>query len=978
MPLPRGAATLTLLLLLSIAASAGAQIAPDRDWRTLETPHFRVTFPAGMEEMAGRTASRAEWAHDLLAREFISPPSGRIDIVLTDDVDLANGSATPLPTNRIVLHAYPPTDVPELAFTTDWLELLVLHEMVHIFHLDYAGGVWGVLRSIFGRNAGLFPGAFAPSWLVEGLATHFESVYTDGGRVHGTVFPMMLRAAALSGDLFTIDRASGEPRSWPGGTTRYLYGAFLLDYLAEAGDRGWEGDFVERYARQTVPYRLDAAARAALGAGFTAGWSEWTASLTRSARQLADSMASEWLTEPEILSEAGRSAHHPRFSPDGRTIAYSASTGRAQPGVRLLDPEGGERLLAPTAQLGPLSWTPDGRGVLFGDLQFRGPHRIHTDLWLADDSGVRRVTHGERLSEPDVHPDGRQIVALRQTPGSNEIVVGALGAGEFTALVAGGPDLHWGQPRWSPDGRQIAAVRWERGGLVDVVVLDRQGSVVREVTRDRALDGSPAWSPDGRFLLFWSDRTGIPAIHAFRMDDARLFQVTSVLTGAFDPAVSPDGGSIAFSYYQADGYHIARIPFDTAAWRPAAPPPPELTGPAGRTHEPWPGDAGRYSAWPSVAPAAWTLLATAGTDLGAGLGAAASGEDLIGRHSWSADLLVHFGESRTEAGAVYRYDGFGTPAVEIAARQGWDVACAAGQTSCGGVEEYESALLRRRRAAQLSATWTDRRVRSTAWVRPALLLEKRDLEWRSDAGNENVVLVEAPADAGVRLEVGRSSARGFPLSAGPQTGFSASAVLEGRRYLRAFEGEEAAAGYRRVVGRSRAYRTLGGDGSLVVLALRADAGAEFGSRSPGLDVGGASGGGVAGPPGFGVPGVNVAFPVRGYGEGAQFGDRAVTLSAEVRAPLVRVERGVGLLPVHLERLSGHIFADAGGAWCSSGCPRHLSTAATSPHLLPSLGAELVAETRFGFRSALPLRLGAALPLREDRRPVVYLRIGRAF
>ena len=102
-----------------------------------------MTFGEGLEALARQTASRAEWAHEQLREGLTDPPGGKIEILLTDAVDMANGAASPFPHNRIILYAPPPTDVAQLAFTADWLELLVLHELVHIFHLDDAGGIWG-------------------------------------------------------------------------------------------------------------------------------------------------------------------------------------------------------------------------------------------------------------------------------------------------------------------------------------------------------------------------------------------------------------------------------------------------------------------------------------------------------------------------------------------------------------------------------------------------------------------------------------------------------------------------------------------------------------------------------------------------------------------------------------------------------------------------------------------------------------------
>jgi len=43
-----------------------------------------------------------------------------------------------------------------------------------------------------------------------------------------------------------------------------------------------------------------------------------------------------------------------------------------------------------------------------------------------------------------------------------------------------------------------------------------------------------------------------------------------------------------------------------------------------------------------------------------------------------------------------------------------------------------------------------------------------------------------------------------------------------------------------------------------------------------------------------------------------------------------------------------------------------------------VGGEVVTELRFGFHTPVPLRLGLAVPLREDLAPEVYLRVGRAF
>src|SRR5690606_3923528 len=268
-----------LAVLRLLPGKVEAQVPPHERWQTLDTPHFRVTFGEGLEPLARQAAARAEWAYEQLRLQLTDPPSGKIEIVLTDAVDYANGLATPFPTNRIVLYAQPPTDVVELSFTTDWLELLVLHELVHIFHLDEAGGIWSALRGVLGRNAALFPQVLAPTWVHEGLATYYESKLTPAGRVRGTLFDMMLRAAILDDAFFGIDRVSGEPRTWPGGSSRYVYGALFLDFIAQRYGEEAVPAFVERYGRQLIPYWLSHAARPAIGRSLPGAWREWEASL---------------------------------------------------------------------------------------------------------------------------------------------------------------------------------------------------------------------------------------------------------------------------------------------------------------------------------------------------------------------------------------------------------------------------------------------------------------------------------------------------------------------------------------------------------------------------------------------------------------------------------------------------------------------------------------------------------------------------
>src|SRR5216117_456470 len=185
----------TLFLILSFAGRAEAQVDPSGSWRTLHTAHFRIHFRPAYRDAAIAQAREAERSYRLLATE-LHPPRGVVDITLADDIDAANGFTTVVPTNRITIFAAPPAGDHGLLFFDSWLRLVTTHELTHVFHLDRSKGIWGPLQYVFGRAPALFPNEYQPSWVIEGLATYYESRFTNGGRVRGSFHTQLLEADA--------------------------------------------------------------------------------------------------------------------------------------------------------------------------------------------------------------------------------------------------------------------------------------------------------------------------------------------------------------------------------------------------------------------------------------------------------------------------------------------------------------------------------------------------------------------------------------------------------------------------------------------------------------------------------------------------------------------------------------------------------------------------------------------------------------
>ena len=553
-----------------------AQVPPDESWRSLESSHFRVTFPEGMDALARRAATRAERAFAALNEAFLDPPSGLIELLLTDHTEASNGFATAVPFNRIIVYVRPPMEGGTLSHFDDWMELAITHELVHVFQLDHTGPLGSLIRSVFGRwEAGwpTFPAFDLPHWTTEGLAAYYESSLTTSGRVRGSYVDMGLRTAVLEGGFEGLDQVSGSSPNWPAGNRVYVYGATFFDHLSGTYGEERLGAFANAIARQWFPYRVNSGAKNAFGVSFSDVWDGWRAVLEARFLALADSLATAApLTVGESLAAEGRRALFPSVSPDGAQLAFVRSDGRTDVQMRIGEPDGSnDHKLLRLSNLSDFAWLPDG-SLVGSEIEFTDPFRIRSDLIRIDADGrKRRITRGARLDHPTPSPDGLTVVAVQSMGGTNRLAQVDLETGDVLGLTPFLEDVHWAFPAWSPDGRWIAASRWSTGALYNVVVMDPEGRIVSRITNDRSVDQAPTWTPDGRWLLWSSDRSGIPNIYAMEIDPESaapgpLRQVTNVLGGTAHPSVGPDGRWIYFSSYHKIGWTIERVPFDPATW----------------------------------------------------------------------------------------------------------------------------------------------------------------------------------------------------------------------------------------------------------------------------------------------------------------------------------------------------------------------------------------------------------------------------
>ncbi len=132
----------------------------------------------------------------------------------------------------------------------------------------------------------------------------------------------------------------------------------------------------------------------------------------------------------------------------------------------------------------------------------------------------------------------------------------------FTSYRAGNPDLYILYPyegkivpvstkgtnfaaAFSPDGKKLAFCS-TRDGNAEIYVANADGSNIRRITFNSAIDTAPSWSPTGREIAFTSDRTGSPQLYLMDSEGGNVRKVSFGGDYLDSPAWSPDGERIVF------------------------------------------------------------------------------------------------------------------------------------------------------------------------------------------------------------------------------------------------------------------------------------------------------------------------------------------------------------------------------------------------------------------------------------------------
>jgi len=308
-----------------------------------------------------------------------------------------------------------------------------------------------------------------------------------------------------------------------------------------------------------------------------------------------------------------RDVREPQISPDGAWVAYTVSTSdtaedQNKSAVWMASWDGSRNVRLTTSKQGESTprWSPDGRWLAF--LSSREDE--HTQIWLLDrlgGEGRKATTLPSDVDDYVWAPDGKRIALVVADADTTKpktpppIVIdrfqfkqdeeGYLGKqrrhlyvldvelGKTTMLTSG--DYDEVLPAWSPDGKSLAFVSkrrpdFDRDNNWDLYVIDAApggGVAPRQLTtfegpdNDPDTESRPAWSPDGRSIAYLQG--GPLKLIYYAVQKLAVVPAAGgaarILTAGLDrnatnPVWSGDGSSIYFLLEDDRTVGLARVP----------------------------------------------------------------------------------------------------------------------------------------------------------------------------------------------------------------------------------------------------------------------------------------------------------------------------------------------------------------------------------------------------------------------------------
>ena len=524
-------------------------------WSQMETGHFRLVYPEGMDSLAHAYALSLEtWRPSVGQSAGMAPGAfqwGKMPVILHAFHPYSNGSVAWAP-RRMDLYTRPE---PYGSLPQSWLTQLAVHESRHVsqMQLAYRKPFRWVNYLVGEMWPGVVTALFLPEALLEGDAVVAETALTPSGRGRNADFLNYFHVAYDNGDwrdwykwVYGSFKHASPDHYTTGYMTvsgmRYFFDnlTFTADYMDHVRQHPLPVAAFQRYIARTSGKSFRETYRT-IQEGFHTIWTEEAEArgpfmdmeqVSRKPSFATDYTCGGWIDGKYYVFKEGKTVatRLVRLFPDGTEQdlgAFSGHTSSFYPG---------EERIYWSETIPGSRWTLDGKSII---------------RYLDADGRRHDLTRTGRLYNPQPGPEGLATVEYPVEGGCNLLIISE----EDGSILRRTP---------APDGVQLTESAWLGDTLYCLGVDDRGFGIWRLTDGDWTCVLEPSVQAmenlDGGddALEVVSDRSGVKELYRFDPVSGRAWQLSNSRYGGTD--FSRLGDTLWFCSQTPEGMAVFKAP----------------------------------------------------------------------------------------------------------------------------------------------------------------------------------------------------------------------------------------------------------------------------------------------------------------------------------------------------------------------------------------------------------------------------------
>lgn len=566
---------LLIILIIGVCFSLSTSTPVMGQYRSVKTDDLNlIYYNFGHQYLLNHTVRSYTNSLQFHREKFDYTLTEPVNVIMSDYGDFANGGASAVPNNVILMGIAPYSYAYETNPANERINVLMNHELVHIIAQDKPNDSDRFFRKLFAGKVypnrenpvSMFytyltsPRIFAPRWYHEGIAEYMTTWMSGGiGRVMGAydemMFRTMVRDSSYMYDAVGLE-SEGTTADFQVGANSYMYGTRFMSYLSLNYGPQSVLDWVSRSDDSNAFYASQF--KNVYGKSMDEEWGEWLEWEEEWQQQNLQRIRQNPITEREVLT--------PRPLGGVSSGIYDQENDRIYMAVDLpgtvshitsLDPNSGEMDRITDIRgsalyfVSSLAYDPESQTLFYtnDNNEWRDLYSVNVAT-----GNSKKLMEDVRTGDLVFNEHDRSLWGIRHLNGISSIVKIPYPYKEWNRIYT----LPYGEDIFdidlSPDGKWMSAALGDVSGDQRLVLLSTDSLQAGVFEPKELFDfqvSSPSnfqFSAEGDYLFGSTYYSGVSNIVRYHIENEEIEWLTNVETGYFKPIpVSPDT-LIAFEY----------------------------------------------------------------------------------------------------------------------------------------------------------------------------------------------------------------------------------------------------------------------------------------------------------------------------------------------------------------------------------------------------------------------------------------------